>query len=709
MQENINIPDSTITTNLSFRQLVLMNMQQLTNFPYIEKDFDALTDYELLSLVVKFLNDVIANQNEQNDSITRMYQSFLALQDYVNNTKDELEDAFNNLDNYVRDYFDNLDVQEEINNKLDQMLKDGVLEQIIEQFLQLTSLICFNDVASMKVSPNLTNGSYAKTLGYLSINDGGGATYKIRTKTNADVIDEGSIINISETLVAELIIENKVNVLNFGYTMEEVTYDERTSNVKNITDGLKNAITYLITRETNKGNDGGTIGVQIYFPDDFYYIDDTINLNNQEISLLGDSPALKRVNFRIGGFRQKILTNVDGAVFSNGQIHFRGLNFENILTTNTNETIFSSAKVNSMQFCHANNYECVMNNIGGVATIDSNYFLNCRKYFCNGTLSDSIVTNNYINAAPELPNTICFNSTTIGMSLIAGNFIDFFKKGINVISQCVGARFVDNTFDYIYQPIVAGGVLGLTISNNSFNHISKDYYERLFFESTSTQATTNWNCIETTSTIRNLSITGNTVNNSDAFVKVPNTNETTQIITQDNALEDFSKFGTFSISAQARGNHNIKFLDVNEKDYSVAPSNSNTYLGQVVYYNGFTYKNYGSVVKCIGVKALENGVDINYTAQGGGNYTIDFTDCLNSGLLGDVRIQISTTHGYYTPTIAIYSVRKIGGGLVVSELSNNSTTNYKTVVSSTGTTLNISFTGSVEESTESKQVLITNA
>ena len=88
MQGNVNIPDSTITTNLSFRQLVLMNMQQLTNFPYIEKDFDALTDYELLCLVVKFLNDVIANQNEQNDSITNMYNAFLALQTYVNNTKD---------------------------------------------------------------------------------------------------------------------------------------------------------------------------------------------------------------------------------------------------------------------------------------------------------------------------------------------------------------------------------------------------------------------------------------------------------------------------------------------------------------------------------------------------------------------------------------------------------------------------------------------
>ena len=212
MQENINIPDSTITTNLSFRQLVLMNMQQLTNFPYIEKDFDALTDYELLCLVVKFLNDVIANQNEQNDSITRMYESFLALQTYVNNTKDTLEDAFNTLDDYVRNYFDNLDVQEEINNKLDKMLKDGVLDQIIEQFLQLTSLICFDNVADMKLSPNLANGSFAKTLGYYNVNDGGGAVYKITdTISNNDFQEE-----LNNNLYATLIYSKVLNPKQLG-------------------------------------------------------------------------------------------------------------------------------------------------------------------------------------------------------------------------------------------------------------------------------------------------------------------------------------------------------------------------------------------------------------------------------------------------------------------------------------------------------------
>lgn len=224
MQGNVNIPDSTITTNLTFRQLVLMNMQQLTNFPYIEKDFDALTDYELLCLVVKFLNDVIANQNEQNDSITRMYESFLALQDYVNDTKDELEDAFNNLDNYVRNYFDNLDVQEEINNKLDQMLEDGVLTEIIQQFLQSTAIWGFDTLSDLQQATNLISGSFAKTLGYYTINDGGGCLYKI-TDTQSQTEYQETLPN---NLYATLIIENDtINFKQLGAKNNDNTYDNK--------------------------------------------------------------------------------------------------------------------------------------------------------------------------------------------------------------------------------------------------------------------------------------------------------------------------------------------------------------------------------------------------------------------------------------------------------------------------------------------------
>ncbi len=48
---------------------------------------------------------------------------------------DNLQDAFNDLKSYVQDYFKNLDVQDEINNKLDDMAKNGELDEIFNLFV----------------------------------------------------------------------------------------------------------------------------------------------------------------------------------------------------------------------------------------------------------------------------------------------------------------------------------------------------------------------------------------------------------------------------------------------------------------------------------------------------------------------------------------------------------------------------------------------
>ena len=61
--------------------------------------------------------------------------------------------------------------------------------------------LVFDTVADMKQATNLTNGSYARTLGFHSVNDGGGATYKI---TNTGTANEMDIIAI-DTLFAHLI------------------------------------------------------------------------------------------------------------------------------------------------------------------------------------------------------------------------------------------------------------------------------------------------------------------------------------------------------------------------------------------------------------------------------------------------------------------------------------------------------------------------
>lgn len=173
-------------------------MQVLTNFPYIEADFDALTNYQLLCKIVEYLNAVIHNENEVTEEVTGLYNAYVSLQNYVNN------------------YFDNLDVQEEINNKLDEMAEDGTLADIIADYIRLKGQLVYNSVAEMKAATNLYNGSFAKTYGFTTYNDGGGALYKVRTITNDDIVDEMTIIALyDDSLIAEF-IGNTIDVRQYG-------------------------------------------------------------------------------------------------------------------------------------------------------------------------------------------------------------------------------------------------------------------------------------------------------------------------------------------------------------------------------------------------------------------------------------------------------------------------------------------------------------
>lgn len=132
----------------------------------------------------------------------------------VNNNSEVVEE----LKNYVEHYFDNLDVQEEINNKLDEMAEGGELEEIIASYLNTKAMICFDNVQDLKDSTNLEDGSYARTLGYYEKNDCGGAIYKIREITNSDVVDNKFILSMTNdnSLIAELIYNDRVNIKQIG-------------------------------------------------------------------------------------------------------------------------------------------------------------------------------------------------------------------------------------------------------------------------------------------------------------------------------------------------------------------------------------------------------------------------------------------------------------------------------------------------------------
>lgn len=105
-----NIPEQKPT-----KILTPFKLQIIQSFPFIEADFDAITNQQLLQKIVDYLNKVIENSNNVTENTTNLYNAFVE------------------LENFVNDYFDNLDVQDEINNKLDVMATDGTLNRIINQ------------------------------------------------------------------------------------------------------------------------------------------------------------------------------------------------------------------------------------------------------------------------------------------------------------------------------------------------------------------------------------------------------------------------------------------------------------------------------------------------------------------------------------------------------------------------------------------------
>ena len=100
-----------------------INTWGINNFPFLENDFDQLTNYGMLMKLMKAVNDNITNQNLVEDDMSKLYGAFTELQNYINN------------------YFDNLDVQEEINNKLDEMVENGELESILINYFNFNGYI----------------------------------------------------------------------------------------------------------------------------------------------------------------------------------------------------------------------------------------------------------------------------------------------------------------------------------------------------------------------------------------------------------------------------------------------------------------------------------------------------------------------------------------------------------------------------------------
>lgn len=168
----------------------------LSNFPYIEEDFDALTNYQLRAQLVAF----VRKMGIQVADLTALVKEF-------------------------QEYFATLDIQDEVDKKIEEMAEGGELVEIISEYLNTKAELAFSTLADLKEADNLINGSLVETYGRDSVGDGGGARYLVRNILNTDVIDDASIVQLADnTLIAQLIpINETVSAKQFGLSPDGTT------------------------------------------------------------------------------------------------------------------------------------------------------------------------------------------------------------------------------------------------------------------------------------------------------------------------------------------------------------------------------------------------------------------------------------------------------------------------------------------------------
>lgn len=308
--ENSNIPN----TNL-IPPSPQINIQNLKPFPRFCMSIGAIpTSYmyslsyeEQLLWFCKFLQDtVIPAINNNGEAVA------------------ELQALYIQLKNYVDNYFTNLDIQQEINNKLDEMAEDGTLADIINIFIA-NSQFTFDTVNDMKNSTKLSTNCKVRTFGYFELNDGGGADYLIREKTAEDE-ETGNIIFINNTsLVAELIPSLFLNSLQFGCIFDGVT--DTTTNLQNFINYLQNKnITGILKSGTYicNGYLNITGSLHLIGEDNVIIKHTALPQDEQFINISGNDIIIENITFKNQGYRTNII--VDNSTYAGRLIRIQNVN-----------------------------------------------------------------------------------------------------------------------------------------------------------------------------------------------------------------------------------------------------------------------------------------------------------------------------------------------------------------------------------------------
>lgn len=161
---------------------------------------DSLSYTDLLYKMLSYINKLVTNNNYFSEDIKKMY-------DYVNN------------------YFNNLDVQDEINNKLDEMVTNGQLTTIVDKFLSSLSDYTYHLNYMDSFDENNIDLVFAELMS--KIKKGESAILTAGTYYATDTIDLSKLPN-NCTIVIDGSIKMTANkdCIKLGGTFEKITINE---------------------------------------------------------------------------------------------------------------------------------------------------------------------------------------------------------------------------------------------------------------------------------------------------------------------------------------------------------------------------------------------------------------------------------------------------------------------------------------------------
>ena len=317
----------------------------------------------------------------------------------------------------------------------------------------------FENVAAMKESGSLVAGKTVKTEGFYSKGDGGGASYEI-VNSSSLTADDMTVISLSGSLKAKLVINNTMNVKQLGAKGDGVTDD--TSVLTKIFNKIKGKIIYIpkgtymvssqipIYANTLIYGDGenSVIKVQAGFPEQKYVLD-IRNVSNVLISSLtvhGNSSEISTANGYSASTAPKLID-----IRNSNKVGISNVFIKNTIGTGIRDLSSNNINISNCTFSY------VQNNI----------------YFSGTGTTDTITIDNNLSKGTTYGLFVYNDSSTVTNLVITNNTLDNKGGGLVKLANVTKAEISNNKVINTHYGIVIKTSNNLVIKNNIIDTESK--------------------------------------------------------------------------------------------------------------------------------------------------------------------------------------------------------------------------------------------